>query len=193
MSPSGARGSVIQDPNLEPDVLTVTGSLMPVSLPQAAREQAQVSRRQAAAGAGSPRSWPGTSARQRAAHALAPPADTGPPRNQEQLRRGSGGGGGAAPAAPLGGGQQPSLVFSGKWGQGEGAVCLAPVAGGGLHAGHWPRGQEAEAGGSVQPLLRPLPSRRTRPGQGRHLPTGHLEGGLLREEERRPKGRGSGH
>lgn len=38
LSPSGARGSVIQDPNLEPEVLTVTGSLMPVSLPQAGRQ-----------------------------------------------------------------------------------------------------------------------------------------------------------
>ena len=38
LSPSGARGSVIQDPNLEPEVLMVTGSLMPVSLPQARRE-----------------------------------------------------------------------------------------------------------------------------------------------------------
>lgn len=38
LSPSGARGSVIQEPNLEPEVLMVTGSLMPVSLPHAGRE-----------------------------------------------------------------------------------------------------------------------------------------------------------
>lgn len=41
LSPSGARGSVIQDPNLEPEVLTVTGSLMPVSFPQAGRHSAE--------------------------------------------------------------------------------------------------------------------------------------------------------
>lgn len=63
LSPSGARGSVIQDPNLEPDVLMVTGSLIPVSLPQAAREQAQVRPALAAVGAGSPCSWPGISER----------------------------------------------------------------------------------------------------------------------------------
>lgn len=39
VSPSGARGSVIQEPNLDPDVLMVMGSLMPVSLPHAAREE----------------------------------------------------------------------------------------------------------------------------------------------------------
>lgn len=39
VSPSGARGSVIQEPNLDPDVLMVMGSLMPVSLPHAEREK----------------------------------------------------------------------------------------------------------------------------------------------------------
>lgn len=39
VSPSGARGSVIQEPNLDPDVLMVMGSLMPVSLPHAARKK----------------------------------------------------------------------------------------------------------------------------------------------------------
>lgn len=41
VSPSGARGSVIQEPNLDPDVLMVMGSLMPVSLPHAARKEAR--------------------------------------------------------------------------------------------------------------------------------------------------------
>lgn len=40
VSPSGARGSVIQEPNLDPDVLMVMGSLMPVSLPHAERRKA---------------------------------------------------------------------------------------------------------------------------------------------------------
>ncbi len=35
MSPAGASGSVIHDPNLDPDVLMVTGSDIPVSFPQA--------------------------------------------------------------------------------------------------------------------------------------------------------------
>lgn len=39
VSPSGARGSVIQEPNLDPDVLMVMGSLMPVSLPHAGRKE----------------------------------------------------------------------------------------------------------------------------------------------------------
>lgn len=39
VSPSGARGSVIQEPNLDPDVLIVMGSLMPVSLPHAAKKE----------------------------------------------------------------------------------------------------------------------------------------------------------
>lgn len=39
VSPSGARGSVIQEPNLDPDVLMVMGSLIPVSLPHAARKE----------------------------------------------------------------------------------------------------------------------------------------------------------
>lgn len=39
VSPSGARGSVIQEPNLDPDVLMVMGSLMPVSLPHAERKE----------------------------------------------------------------------------------------------------------------------------------------------------------
>lgn len=39
VSPSGARGSVIHEPNLDPDVLMVMGSLMPVSLPHAEREK----------------------------------------------------------------------------------------------------------------------------------------------------------
>lgn len=41
VSPSGARGSVIQEPNLDPDVLMVMGSLMPVSLPHAERKEAR--------------------------------------------------------------------------------------------------------------------------------------------------------
>lgn len=36
-SPSGARGSVIHDPNLDPEVFIVTGSLIPVSFPQAVK------------------------------------------------------------------------------------------------------------------------------------------------------------
>lgn len=40
MSPSGASGSVIQEPNLDPEILMVMGSLMPVSLPQAATKKA---------------------------------------------------------------------------------------------------------------------------------------------------------
>lgn len=36
-SPSGASGSVIHDPNREPEVLIVMGSLIPVSLPQAGK------------------------------------------------------------------------------------------------------------------------------------------------------------
>lgn len=39
VSPSGARGSVIHDPYLEPDVLIVTGSLIPVSFPHAANNK----------------------------------------------------------------------------------------------------------------------------------------------------------
>lgn len=39
VSPSGATGSVIQEPNLDPDVLIVMGSLMPVSLPHAGRKE----------------------------------------------------------------------------------------------------------------------------------------------------------
>lgn len=35
LSPAGAIGSVIHDPNLDPDVLMVTGSEIPVSFPQA--------------------------------------------------------------------------------------------------------------------------------------------------------------
>ena len=35
LSPGGASGSVIHDPNLEPDVLMVIGSETPVSFPQA--------------------------------------------------------------------------------------------------------------------------------------------------------------
>lgn len=35
LSPAGASGSVIHDPNLDPDVLIVTGSDIPVSFPQA--------------------------------------------------------------------------------------------------------------------------------------------------------------
>lgn len=38
VSPSGASGSVIQDPNREPDVLMVIASLMPVSFPHAAEQ-----------------------------------------------------------------------------------------------------------------------------------------------------------
>lgn len=41
VSPSGARGSVIQEPNLDPDVLMVMGSLMPVSLPHAESKEAR--------------------------------------------------------------------------------------------------------------------------------------------------------
>lgn len=39
VSPSGATGSVIQEPNLDPDVLMVMGSLIPVSLPHAGRKE----------------------------------------------------------------------------------------------------------------------------------------------------------
>lgn len=35
VSPSGARGSVIHEPYLDPDVLIVIESLIPVSFPQA--------------------------------------------------------------------------------------------------------------------------------------------------------------
>lgn len=35
LSPVGASGSVIHDPNLDPEVLMVTGSEIPVSFPQA--------------------------------------------------------------------------------------------------------------------------------------------------------------
>jgi len=35
LSPAGASGSVIHDPNLDPDVLMVIGSEIPVSFPQA--------------------------------------------------------------------------------------------------------------------------------------------------------------
>lgn len=37
-SPSGAKGSVIHEPNRDPDVLTVIGSLIAVSFPQAAKQ-----------------------------------------------------------------------------------------------------------------------------------------------------------
>lgn len=39
VSPSGASGSVIHDPYLEPDVLIVTGSLIPVSFPHAVNNE----------------------------------------------------------------------------------------------------------------------------------------------------------
>lgn len=34
LSPDGATGSIIHDPNLDPDDLIVTGSAIPVSFPQ---------------------------------------------------------------------------------------------------------------------------------------------------------------
>lgn len=37
VSPSGARGSVIHEPYLDPDVLMVIESLIPVSFPQAGK------------------------------------------------------------------------------------------------------------------------------------------------------------
>lgn len=38
-SPSGANGSVIHEPKRDPDVLTVTGSLIAVSFPHAAKRR----------------------------------------------------------------------------------------------------------------------------------------------------------
>lgn len=40
LSPAGATGSVIHDPNLDPDVLIVIGSDIPVSFPQAETQTA---------------------------------------------------------------------------------------------------------------------------------------------------------
>lgn len=40
LSPLGASGSVIHEPNLDPDVLMVIGSEIPVSFPQAERHTA---------------------------------------------------------------------------------------------------------------------------------------------------------
>lgn len=39
LSPAGASGSVIHEPNLDPDVLIVVGSEIPVSFPQAERQK----------------------------------------------------------------------------------------------------------------------------------------------------------
>jgi len=40
LSPGGASGSVIHEPNLDPEVLMVIGSEIPVSLPQAEKQMA---------------------------------------------------------------------------------------------------------------------------------------------------------
>lgn len=41
LSPDGATGSIIHDPNRDPDVLMVTGSDIPVSFPQTGAQEAK--------------------------------------------------------------------------------------------------------------------------------------------------------